>query len=50
MGPKRMQLLTCVLLCMGGAGLLASGHVMGGGTAIGVGALLGLITLGTPSR
>ena len=46
MGSKVMQRVACAILCAGGVGLLAAGHVMGGVTAIGVGGLLALLTLG----
>jgi len=50
MGSKVSQLLTCALLCIGGVALLASGYVLGGITAIGVGAVLALLTVGRRNR
>jgi len=45
-----MQLLTCALLCVGGAGLFSEGYVLGGTAATALGAVLALLTLGKRGR
>jgi hypothetical protein len=50
MGTKLLQLLTCALLFAGGAALLLWGYPMGGITAVALAAVLGLISLSTPTR